>query len=312
MGPLCLNDTINAKFKGNYLYMRYLLVLMAMYIALPSMAQNEYVPPYPPAQLKILSWNIHMLPYCVYYKTQKNKRSKGIVEELGKRDYNILVFQEAFKMRSRRKVYKGLKEKYPYRYGPANRKFFSIKTNSGIWVLSDRPLSIKGEVTFTECANDGCLARKGGLMVEGEHNGHIFQIVGTHTNGNPQEVNRHQFRQLYDELLKPHQDSATVQIICSDMNCQRQKPEDYEAMMRLLHVTQQPHFNCREDTASTNEIEHTVDYIFVRDNGANINIMRTATIRIGPSWKSGNPKRYGTTVGLSDHYAVEMIMEWKD
>ena len=110
------------------------------------------------------------------FKTKKGKRCKGIVEELGKRDYNIIVFQEAFKMRSRRKIYKGLKAKYPYHYGPANRKF-SWRTNSGIWVLSDRPLSVKGEVEFTECANDGCLARKGGLMVEGEHNGHIFQIV---------------------------------------------------------------------------------------------------------------------------------------
>ncbi len=290
--------------------MRFLVLLLTIFITLTASAQKEYTPPYP-SQLKILSWNIHMLPYCVYYKTKKNKRSKGIVTELQQRDYNILVFQEAFKMRSRRKIYKGLKEKYPYSYGPANRKF-SLKTNSGIWVLSDRPLSVKGEVEFTECANDGCLARKGGLMVEGEHNGHIFQIVGTHTNGNPQEVNRHQFRQLYDELLKPNEDSATVQIICGDMNCQRAKPEDYQAMLRLLHVSQQPHYNCKEDTTSTTEIENTVDYILVRDHGANVVIKRTATIRIGPAWKSGNPKRYGTTVGLSDHYSVEMILEWVD
>jgi endonuclease/exonuclease/phosphatase family metal-dependent hydrolase len=290
--------------------MRALLLVLALLLSLPSFAQQDYTPPYP-AQFKILSWNIHMLPYCVYYKTKKGKRCNGIVEELGKRDYNIIVFQEAFKMRARHKIYKGLKEKYPYQYGPANRKF-SWKTNSGIWVLSDRPLSVKGEVEFTECANDGCLARKGGLLVEGEHNGHIFQIVGTHTNGNPQEVNRHQFRQLYDELLKPNEDSATIQIICGDMNCQKSKPEDYEAMLRLLHVEQQLHYNCKEDTASTTEIDQTVDYILVRNNGANITIKRTATIRIGPAWKSGNPKRYGTTVGLSDHYSVEMILEWED
>ena len=289
--------------------MRFLVILLSIFITLTASAQKEYTPPYP-AQLKILSWNIHMLPYFVYHKTKKQKRAKGIVAELQQRDYNILVLQESFHLIARRKIKKGLKEKYPYSYGPANRKFLSLKTNSGIWVLSDRPLTVKGEVEFTECANDGCLARKGGLMVEGEHNGHIFQIVGTHTNGNPQVVNRHQFRQLYDELLKPNEDTATVQIICGDMNCQRSKPDDYEAMLRLLHVTQQPHYNCKEDTTSTTEIDHTVDYILVRKNGAAINIIRTATIRIGPAWKSGNPKRYGTTVGLSDHYAVEMTIDW--
>lgn len=291
--------------------MRLLTLLLCLLVVASAHGQKEYTPPYP-AQLKILSWNIHMLPYFVYYKTKKQKRAKGIVTELKQRDYNILVLQEAFHLIARRKIRKGLKEKYPYSYGPANRKFMSLKANSGIWILSDRPLSIKGEVQFTECAGDGCLARKGGLMVEGEHNGHIFQIVGTHTNGNPQEVNRHQFRQLYDELLQPNEDSATTQIICGDMNCQRAKPEDYEAMMRLLHVTQQPHYNCKEDTTATGEIEQTVDYIFVRDNGAPVHILRTATIRIGPSWKGGNPKRYGTTVGLSDHYAVEITLEFED
>jgi len=291
--------------------MRLLVLLLALLIGFGAAAQKEYTPPYPP-ELKILSWNIHMLPYCVYYKTKKNKRCQGIVTELQQRDYNILVLQEAFKLRSRRKIYKGLKEKYPYRYGPANKKPFTWRTNSGIWILSDRPLTVKGEVRFTACANDGCYARKGGLMVEGEHNGHIFQIVGTHTNGNPQEVNRHQFLQLYDELLKPHEDSATIQIICGDMNCQRGKQEDYEAMLRLLHVEPTPHYNRKEDTTSTTEIDHTVDYILVRENGADINIKHTASIRIGMPWKGGNPKRYGTTVGLSDHHSVEIVLDWED
>src|SRR5687768_14558396 len=45
--------------------------------------------------LKILSWNIYMLPKIVVQKHKRN-RAYAIVEELKKSDFDIIIFQEAF------------------------------------------------------------------------------------------------------------------------------------------------------------------------------------------------------------------------
>ena len=60
--------------------------------------------------LKILSWNIQMLPRGVK-GNNKAKRARIIAEELKQRHYDVIVFQELFYQRSRAILLKQLKEK---------------------------------------------------------------------------------------------------------------------------------------------------------------------------------------------------------
>lgn len=258
--------------------------------------------------LKILSWNIYMLPYTIFWRSKKTNRAKLIAKELLERDYDIIVFQEAFKRRPRRKLRKLLKKKYPYMYGPANKKFFSISTNSGIWVLSNRPLILKGMIDFDACEGIDCMARKGAMMLEGEHNGHLFQIVGTHTQGGPQIINRHQFHMIYDSLLEPFQKKGVPQIICGDMNCSFSKKKDYKAMMRIFDA---------ENTKLSGKRRHSnweksaiIDYILLRRNGAEIQATRKEILRIGKKWETKIKKRTKQSLGLSDHYPIEMEIQF--
>ena len=116
-----------------------------------------------------------MLPYFVYFKTKKNKRAQLIVDELHQRDYHIVVFQEAFHRRIRRRMGRALKEKYPYQYGPANMKWWRSQTNSGIWIISDRPLEELATVQFdTVTTPDNKMARKGAMLMEGEFGNQTF------------------------------------------------------------------------------------------------------------------------------------------
>jgi len=48
-----------------------------------------------PAQLKILSWNIGMLPILDLFK-EKDERAQAIANSLYSKDYDIVVFQEVF------------------------------------------------------------------------------------------------------------------------------------------------------------------------------------------------------------------------
>ncbi len=261
--------------------------------------------------LKILSWNIHMLPYFIYYKSKKRIRAKQIVNQMYERDYHIIVFQEVFHRRVRNKLARALKKKYPYQYGPANKKRLSLKTNSGIWVVSDRPLSLKATTKFEVATElDNKWARKGAMLFEGEFNGNIFQLIGTHTQGNPRIINNHQFHQIYDELIEPHHEEDVPVIICGDMNCQMKEKKDYNQMLKILHIENpEPMVDARPEKKG-NIVKRTIDYIFVRKNKSKIKVAKKRKLLIGPDWKQGGKKIYLETVGLSDHYPIDISLTW--
>lgn len=270
-------------------------------------------------ELSILSWNIHMLPSLIYRKTKKNLRAKEIARELQERDYNIIVFQEAFQKKARKTLWSLLKDKYPYSYGPHNRKLVTLKANSGIWVLSDRPLSLLEGIDFDDCASHGCMGRQGALMFSAVHEGKQFQIIGTHTNGG--RVNASQFKQIRDELLLPFEQRGIPQLICGDFNIKRQP--DNKSWLKMLKTfeadggIQQTDARNAEHKAfwpSDDLYDSWPDFIFIRRNGSEmLQVNNLSTISIGPTWTQGKMRKsYPGTVGLSDHYPVEIRMQWRE
>lgn len=265
--------------------------------------------------LKIVSWNVHLLPYFfVYPKSKKRKRTKLIAEIFNaKEDYDILALQEVFHKTNRRLLKRKLKKKYPYIYGPPNRKRHKIQTNSGLMVFSKRPLIYKKSIQFDVATSwDNKMARKGAMLLEGEFNGKLFQIINTHTQGKPSIINNHQFHQIYDGLIAPFQQRYIPQIICGDLNCANTVPDDYSQMLDILHVyNPQPMFDDRYSERG-GLLGRTIDYILVRPNDSSMEIIRTSKILLGPDWKhakSGH-KKFGESVGLSDHYPMEILVTW--
>ena len=264
--------------------------------------------------LKIVSWNVHLLPYFfVFPKSKKRKRTKLIADQFNyKKDYDIIVLQEVFSRSNRRLLKRRLKNKYPYIYGPPNKKRHKIQTNSGLMVFSERPLIYKKSIEFDVATSwDNKMARKGAMLLEGEFNGNLFQIINTHTQGKPAIINGHQFHMIYDGLIEPFERKNIPQIICGDLNCNSDHKGDYTQMQKILDVDPAP---MHDDRLSKNGdiLNKTIDYILVRDNDSNMKIIRTSKILIGPDWeKSSNThKRFGKTVGLSDHYPMEIMVTW--
>jgi endonuclease/exonuclease/phosphatase family metal-dependent hydrolase len=260
---------------------------------------------------RVLSWNIYMLPRFIK-NTGKLPRSKKIGELLVKESYDLLVFQEAFHGGARRRILKAVKEIYPYQIGPANRKKLSLKTNSGVWILSKTPITEIGKIKFTECYGFAdCQARKGALLVETEWNGKLIQVLGTHIQAaGDKELKLRQIKELSEKLVFPNQKKGVPQLLCGDFNLTNL---DTIATKRMLE-------NCRaEDCCLIGDINYTkdiggnndmepknktrkiLDYILLRPNGKEIeNIYRKIRI-FEASW---NKKHRD----LSDHYAVEVSL----
>ena len=102
------------------------------------------------SELKILSWNIYMLPYISLFNNN-DQRAKKIAEKLNNSDYQIIVFQEAFSSKCRYILAKQLSENFPYQYGPANKNILPFRTNSGLWIVSKIPLNKLDEFQFSIC-----------------------------------------------------------------------------------------------------------------------------------------------------------------
>jgi len=116
------------------------LILIISFLTFKIFLRQSDRLPSPPEKIKILSWNIYMLPSIVMVKG-KADRAQAIGEVLRNSDYDVIVFQEAFQRRARKKILQQLKESFPYQTGPANQKLVSLKTNSGIWIFNNHPIA---------------------------------------------------------------------------------------------------------------------------------------------------------------------------
>jgi endonuclease/exonuclease/phosphatase family metal-dependent hydrolase len=253
--------------------------------------------------LKILSWNIYMLPKIV---VQRNKRIRAhaIVEELKKSDFDIIVFQEAFLPAAREIIKAGLGNLYPFQFGPANSEGFTLKTNSGVWIISKVPLKLLKTTQFKNCTGNDCWARKGAMLLEGVWGDKAFQILGTHLQADGfDKIREKQMDQIYNELLAENKKEGVPQIICGDMNTEREMNEHYCKMLDCLDAQDGEISGiekCSYDGVNNNIAQSfgikkktNFDYILVRNNGSKMR----STNRSVSILKKG--KKF-----LSDHYGV--------
>ncbi len=297
--------------KKSVLFLTFPLIIL-MGISLPqqmkAVAQN-------PSQktLKVLSWNIYMLPPLAKI-TGKRQRAEKIAELLKNSDYDVLVLQEAFHPAARRLIKTGLGDAFPYQIGPANRKF-SVKTNSGIWILSRHPLTELGSVDYEECEGfDDCFARKGALMVELQFRGRPVQILGTHLQaGGPHHIRHSQYQEMR-QLLDKHSRQGVPQLVCGDMNTRRSDVENYSIMMETLDAEDGPFEGERQFTAdgAWNDLcgggsrnRRVIDYIFVRDKSDLLQPVRRWIPVIRKQWSVVHDD-------LSDHNPVAIEIDWKE
>jgi endonuclease/exonuclease/phosphatase family metal-dependent hydrolase len=261
------------------------------------------------SELKILSWNIYMLPW--YAKiTGKTKRAVAIVDQLKESDYDIIVFQEAFHKGARSIIKQGLKDKFPFMYGPANKRKF-MKANSGVWIVSKIPLKELEEISYNDCKGTDCMARKGALILEGNWLGKTFQIIGTHLQAvGDYAIRKSQCKELYANLLEKFKKPGVPQLICGDMNVKSTDKDYYNDMLKTLDAENgefssnvKATYNGPANDLTESSANHQLDYILLRNNGAKVRSVKRKVSIFQKAWCSGKKD-------LSDHYAVEAVIRF--
>lgn len=261
--------------------------------------------------LTILSWNVYMLPGITNLskqisKSDKKGRAVEIATYLNSSDIDIVIFQEAFFNPSRKKLSKYLETNYPYQYGPANPSKLSLKTSSGIYVVSKIPLEILGTVQYEACNGADCFAKKGAILLEGELGGERFQILGTHLNaGGPHWIRQEQYKQVRG-LLDDFNKLGVPQIVCGDMNTHKENEDHYADMLNMLDVEDGPTNSKQQFTTAKDR--SVIDYIFTRPNNSGMALDQKEVLWINPNKMKVIEKLNGN---LSDHLALKARFVWQ-
>ena len=290
---------------------RLLLILFFMAIEINQANTSESNPvssplPSKERELKILTWNIYMLPFCSEIH-QNCTRASAISQKIAGYNYDIIVFEEAFDYRARKILRYNLKGEYPFMYGPANDSKFSFKTNSGIWILSKIPLQQLEQIQFKNRFGIDAFARKGAVLFQGEWQGQPFQLLGTHLQANsPDSVRSGQCHEIADKLLKKYARPEVPQIVCGDFNIEFDDKVNYSNMLSLLDVENgnlageiQSSFDEIDNNLAQKENgkKSLIDYILVRNAKTIRNIERKVFIL--------KDRIKDNLSDLSDHYGIE-------
>ena len=275
--------------------------------------------------VRVLTWNVQMLPRLVK-PNGKKKRARAIVEELRKRDYDMIVFQELFYAPSRKIVVKGLAECYPYHTSVLNKKALTLKSNGGVMLFSRHPIRDVVEIRFKQRMGMDRFSRKGALLANIDLGGKKIQVIGTHLQAfGDQEILYSQYRQLAKELLKPNEKTGIPQLVCGDFNTLKSIPAElppdvskdlidrlprYQVMLFTLDAQDGELYSHQQFTMDRpyNDLCVTrkdrrllLDYILIRPNGIKgLSLRREIKIMRHP-WDKQHQD-------LSDHFGLEAVL----
>jgi hypothetical protein len=160
---------------GFHIYQYLLLVLISLY---PFISNAQCDNQSKGGQLKIITWNIYMLPR-LFVHTGQMERAKEIADTLKNVDADIIVFEEAFDNKARNIIRDNLKAYFPYESGDPGKNS-RWKTSCGVWIISKVPIDKVKQIYYREANGSDRLATKGAILVEGQKDGFCFQLVGTH------------------------------------------------------------------------------------------------------------------------------------
>lgn len=173
------------------------------------------------SEVKILSWNVFMLPKPIKNSRQR-ERMVLIRDALLSQSHDVIVLQESFSDLFRQTISQGLSKKYPHQMILGKSTSIKKVMNSGIFILSRYPFKRLGYRYYTYCGSADCFAAKGVMLVEmALPGGKIIQLAGTHLQAGQsdsmKEVRIHQTDQVR-ELLDEHYKEGVPQIFAGDLN----------------------------------------------------------------------------------------------
>lgn len=255
-------------------------------------------------QLKVLSWNVYMLPKPIKSSLQ-GTRKKLIADQLKNTSHDLIFMQEAFIKSFRDEVRASLKKTHPHSYYLKKPKFFISIFGSGLFVLSRYPVKLVDWVYFRNCAKADCLATKGAALMEITlPRGQKVHVVNTHLQAIESRgaIRLKQLEQIHSMIVR-HGRPDIPQFLIGDLNIDDDEPEfkmglylmgmDYSELTGPILYTGGISNPCFKSSSSKEWIDHMW---FSNYQGIMATQMRVKPYMFGHRGKS---------CPLSDHHAIE-------
>jgi len=271
------------------------------------------------ANLKLLTWNIQMLPTSVSFASrrlqkQQHRRAPWIIEYLCQQDYDIVVLQEVIDPQITALLKAGLAEKYPHLVAPPSQAGIS-GTTGGLLFVSRIPLKYLTHIVFQNTRGIDTLAEKGCVLVEAERDGVRFQIAGTHLQAGHAEVRHRQVPEIQERVLERYGQPGLPQFLVGDLNIVADEA-DAAPFQRLLRLTQMsafplddPHPFTVDGRNSWNRPTHTprhIDHVLCNARGTQTTVLRQTIQRARRTIPAAtnSPTSTEQVIDYSDHYGV--------
>lgn len=264
--------------------------------------------------VKLLSWNIFMLPKPIKFSHQK-ERTDLIIKEINNSDFDLIILQEAFAGEFQKKVKKNASKKFPHQYYLKRQNGSLTVYGSGVYYLSRFPINVLKETYFSECAKADCFASKGSPLVEVSlPSGKKIQVASTHLQaGHNDQSSEIRFKQLtqIQMMMLPSIRMGVPQFLIGDLNIDALHGTDYQKALKHLNMTSGPlegdlqytngyPIDCYEKPGD--DQKEWIDHIFLFQNNVNVQV---ASKKVRPFNGMINNKE----CPLSDHWAVEAVIK---
>jgi endonuclease/exonuclease/phosphatase family metal-dependent hydrolase len=202
--------------------------------------------------LKVLTYNIQMLPridvpFIPNYQLARASLIPTVVS-----GYDVIVFEEAFGDREREVILYGLAAEYPYHTRLLGKEHGveQIGQEGGVVIVSKWPIEREFQAFFRVCAEFDCLAQKGVMYARLNVSGKPVHIFGTHAQAGD---DHRSIRQVQLGIIRSLMESMAIPanhpvLIAGDLNVNmninplytfkdNRSMAEYNAMLSILAAT---------------------------------------------------------------------------
>lgn len=260
--------------------------------------------------VKILSWNVFMIPRPIRFSYQ-SERTNFIIHELKNESFDIVFLQEAFSKGFRNKIKSSFKTMYPYQSYLGRRKRSLTVYGPGLYVLSKYPIVTRKYAYFSNCADADCFSSKGVELITVNHpSGKKIQFANTHmqSGGKRSQIRFKQLNQI-KRLLNTYAVQGIGQVLVGDLNIDALSGNDYSKALALLNMKSHPlegelpytngyPIECYKKPGD--DQKQWIDHILVHQDFSGT--VKDKNVRVF------NGLFDGKECPLSDHYAVEATL----
>ena len=254
--------------------------------------------------LRILSWNIKMMPVPYGWFLNSVERAENIIYALKNSEiYDVILFQEAFSEKIQKMIFDGLQSIYPYQIIPIDQTNF-FKTNSGLWVISRNPIILIDEISFSHLRGWDKLTSKGAKLYSINKNGQKLYLINTHMQSDYKTkynmVRTDQYMEINENLILPYVKQEIPLIMCGDLNIS--KPSRLAPLLKKLKL-ENGFLSGKLQFSTIGQYKQLLDYILVKTE-----TFKFQSVERKIQNMSGD--LFTNPTQLSDHYPVEGIFRW--